>query len=95
MINPDELILVSVDDHICEPREMFDAHVPAKYRDQAPRVVEEDDGVEQWWYGDLRGRNLGLNAVAGQAARVLQRRRLALRRDAPRLLRRRTSGCAT
>ena len=66
MINPDELILVSVDDHICEPREMFDAHVPAKYRDQAPRVVEEDDGVEQWWYGDLRGRNLGLNAAAGK-----------------------------
>lgn len=54
MINPDELILVSVDDHICEPREMFDAHVPAKCRDQAPRVVEEDDGVEQWWYGDRR-----------------------------------------
>ena len=66
MINPDELILVSVDDHICEPREMFDAHVPAKYRDQAPRVVEEDDGVEQWWYGDIRGRNIGLNAAAGK-----------------------------
>ena len=66
MINPDELILVSVDDHICEPRDMFDAHVPAKYRDQAPRVVEEDDGVEQWWYGNLRGRNIGLNAAAGK-----------------------------
>src|SRR5438034_508435 len=66
MINPDELILVSVDDHICEPRGMFDAHVPVRYRDQAPRVVEEDDGVEQWWYGDLRGRNLGLNAAAGK-----------------------------
>ena len=66
MINPDELILVSVDDHICEPREMFDAHVPDKYRDQAPRVVEEDDGVEQWWYGDIRGRNIGLNAAAGK-----------------------------
>ena len=67
MINPEELILVSVDDHICEPREMFDAHVPAKYREQAPRVVEEDDGVEQWWYGDIRGRNIGLNAAAGKS----------------------------
>ena len=46
---------------------MFDAHVPAKYRDQAPRVVEEDDGVEQWWYGDMRGRNIGLNAAAGKS----------------------------
>ncbi len=26
----DDLILVSVDDHICEPADMFDAHVPAK-----------------------------------------------------------------
>src|SRR5215213_3238074 len=67
VIDANELILVSVDDHICEPREMFEGHVPAKYRDRAPRVVEEDDGVEQWWYGDIRGRNIGLNAAAGKA----------------------------
>jgi hypothetical protein len=61
-----ELILVSVDDHICEPAGMFDAHVPARYRDAAPRVVDEADGAQQWYYGDIRGRNLGLNAVAGK-----------------------------
>ena len=38
MIDPNELILISVDDHICEPRDMFDAHVPDKYRDQAVEV---------------------------------------------------------
>ena len=63
----DDLILVSVDDHICEPADMFDAHVPAAYRDRAPRVVEEPDGTLQWYYGDVRGRNLGLNAVAGKS----------------------------
>ncbi len=62
----EDLILVSVDDHIAEPATMFDAHVPAKYRHLAPRVVTDDRGVEQWWYGDVRGRNLGLNAVAGK-----------------------------
>jgi predicted TIM-barrel fold metal-dependent hydrolase len=62
----DELILVSVDDHICEPANMFDAHVPQKFRDRAPRVVEEANGSQQWYYGDIRGRNLGLNAVAGK-----------------------------
>ena len=62
----DDLILVSVDDHVCEPADMFDAHVPTKYKHLAPRVVEEEDGVQQWWYGDIRGRNLGLNAVAGK-----------------------------
>ena len=65
-MNADDLILISVDDHIAEPADMFDAHVPAKWRDKAPRVVDEGPGVQQWWYGDVRGRNLGLNAVAGK-----------------------------
>ena len=25
-----------------------------------------DDGRQQWWYGDIPGRSLGLNAVAGK-----------------------------
>ena len=62
----DELILVSVDDHICEPAHMFEAHVPERYRDRMPRVVDEPDGSQQWYYGEVRGRNLGLNAVAGK-----------------------------
>jgi predicted TIM-barrel fold metal-dependent hydrolase len=62
----DELILVSVDDHIAEPAGMFDAHVPRAYRDRAPRVVTDDHGFQQWWYGEKKGRNLGLNAVAGK-----------------------------
>jgi predicted TIM-barrel fold metal-dependent hydrolase len=64
--DPGELILISVDDHICEPADMFDGHVPEKYRDDAPRVVERDDGAQQWRYGEIWGRNLGLNAVAGK-----------------------------
>jgi predicted TIM-barrel fold metal-dependent hydrolase len=65
-MSPDDLILISVDDHICEPPDMFDAHVPAKYKSLAPRVEVDERGVQQWWYGDLRGRDLGLNAVAGK-----------------------------
>ncbi len=65
-MNGDDLVLVSVDDHICEPARMFDAHVPDRYRAFAPRVVDEPDGSQQWYYGELRGRNLGLNAVAGK-----------------------------
>src|SRR2546430_7716111 len=65
-VHAEDLILASVDDHICEPADMFDAHVPARYRDRMPRVVDEPDGSQQWFYGDIRGRNLGLNAVAGK-----------------------------
>jgi predicted TIM-barrel fold metal-dependent hydrolase len=65
-VHPDELILVSVDDHICEPADMFEGRVPHKYRELAPQVREEPNGTQQWYYGTIRGRNLGLNAVAGK-----------------------------
>jgi predicted TIM-barrel fold metal-dependent hydrolase len=61
-----DLILISVDDHISEPADMFEKHVPAKYKEFAPRVVAEANGTQQWYYGSIRGRNLGLNAVAGK-----------------------------
>jgi len=66
MASKDDLVLVSVDDHICEPADMFEGHVPDRYREFAPRVVDEPNGAQQWYYGDVRGRNLGLNAVAGK-----------------------------
>ena len=66
-MNPDDLILISVDDHIAEPEDMFKHHVPAKYLAQAPEVRTDEFGVQQWWYGDIKGRNLGLNAVAGKS----------------------------
>jgi predicted TIM-barrel fold metal-dependent hydrolase len=61
----EDLILISVDDHICEPPDMFEAHVPAKYKEFAPTVVE-DAGRHQWTYFGKPGRDLGLNAVAGK-----------------------------
>src|SRR5690606_19223514 len=64
-MDADDLILISVDDHICEPADMFDAHVPARWKDQAPKVVV-DGGKQRWMYGDRPGRDLGLNAVAGK-----------------------------
>ena len=62
----DDMILISVDDHIAEPADMFDRQVPAKYKDRAPRVETDERGFQQWWYGEKPGRNLGLNAVAGK-----------------------------
>ena len=60
-----DLILVSVDDHVVEPPDMFDQHIPAIYKDRAPRIVENDDGSQVWLYEDERAQNMGLNAVAG------------------------------
>lgn len=62
----EDLILVSVDDHICEPRTMFDNHVPQRFKKFAPRVIDEPNEADQWYYGELKGRNVGLNAAAGK-----------------------------
>jgi hypothetical protein len=62
----DDMILISADDHVAEPADMFEGHVPAKYRDRAPRVVTDERSRQEWWYGDKMGRNLCLNAVAGK-----------------------------
>jgi predicted TIM-barrel fold metal-dependent hydrolase len=45
---------------------MFDAHVPERFKEFAPRIRTTDEGRQQWWYGDIPGRSLGLNAVAGK-----------------------------
>src|SRR4051794_8771155 len=62
----DDLILVSVDDHVVEPPDMFDRHVPAKWRDQAPRSVRKPEGHEVWVFEGNEIPNIGLNAVAGR-----------------------------
>jgi predicted TIM-barrel fold metal-dependent hydrolase len=57
--------LFSVDDHIVEPRDVWSKRVPAKYRERAPHVVEED-GREAWVWEGGREETMGLNAVAGK-----------------------------
>ena len=36
-MNKDDMILISVDDHIVEPPDMFKNHLAKKYIDDAPR----------------------------------------------------------
>ena len=40
----EDLILVSVDDHLVEPPGMFDGRLPAHLQDRAPKVVETEEG---------------------------------------------------
>src|SRR5437763_7187488 len=62
----DDLIMVSVDDHVIEPPHMFEGRVPKKYLDHAPRFVRRDDGTMAWRYEDQEILNVALNAVAGR-----------------------------
>ncbi len=65
-MRPEDLILVSVDDHVVEPPDLFDRHVPQRYRDRAPRVVRKDDGSDVWVFEGTPIPNIGLNAVVGR-----------------------------
>ncbi|MEZ5142347.1 MAG: amidohydrolase family protein [Acidimicrobiales bacterium] len=62
----DDLILVSVDDHVVEPPDMFDGHLTDRWKDVAPRVVRKDDGTDVWVYEGQELPNIGLNAVSGR-----------------------------
>jgi predicted TIM-barrel fold metal-dependent hydrolase len=57
--------MVSVDDHVLEPPDVWQSRVPKKYRDVAPRLVTTDDG-EFWAYEDRRVPTGGLAACAGK-----------------------------
>ncbi len=62
----DDLILVSVDDHVVEPPDLFEGHLPEKWMELAPRSVRKDDGTDVWVYEGNEIPNIGLNAVAGR-----------------------------
>jgi predicted TIM-barrel fold metal-dependent hydrolase len=65
-MNVEDLILISVDDHVVEPPTMFDAHLPARWKEHAPRLITKDDGSDVWLYEGQELPNIGLNAVSGR-----------------------------
>jgi predicted TIM-barrel fold metal-dependent hydrolase len=62
---PDDVQIISVDDHVVEHGNVWLDRVPAKFGDAVPRVVEVD-GREMWRYEDRMYPTIGLNAVAGK-----------------------------
>ena len=59
----DDLVIVSIDDHVVEPPDMFDGRLAARHAADAPRVVKGDDGVDRWMYRGNQTGVVGLNAV--------------------------------
>ncbi|MAG31881.1 MAG: amidohydrolase [Deltaproteobacteria bacterium] len=68
----DDAILLSIDDHLIEPPDLFERHMPASLRDQAPRLVNDIEssgplvdvgvkgygvGVDRWVF---QGQSIGL-----------------------------------
>ena len=67
-MNSNDMVLVSVDDHVVEPPHLFEGRLPAKYADLAPQFVTRGDGTNAWLYEGAEIANVALNAVAGRPA---------------------------
>ena len=59
--------IVSVDDHVIEPPNVWLDRLPAKYHDECPRMITEDDGQEYWVYEDKKMVTGGLGSTAGRS----------------------------
>jgi predicted TIM-barrel fold metal-dependent hydrolase len=59
--------LISVDDHVLEPPDVWVSRVAAKDRDRAPHMEIDDDGMDYWVYDGKRYPSSGLSAVAGKS----------------------------
>lgn len=57
--------IISVDDHLVEPPDMFEGRLPSHLQDRAPRITDAD-GREIWEFDGQRHTQVGMNAVAGR-----------------------------
>ena len=59
------LRVISSDDHVMEPPDLWTSAVGSKLRDRAPHVVRDERGND-WWYCDgIKGAGLGAGAQVG------------------------------
>jgi predicted TIM-barrel fold metal-dependent hydrolase len=59
--------LISVDDHILEPPNLWIDRVAAKDRDRAPNMQVDDNGMDVWVYDGKKMPSSGLSAVVGKS----------------------------
>jgi tryptophan-rich sensory protein len=62
----DEMIMVSVDDHVVEPPDLFEGRLSKAAAARAPYIEVQDNGREVWMFEGSALPNVGLNAVAGR-----------------------------
>jgi predicted TIM-barrel fold metal-dependent hydrolase len=62
----EDMILVSIDDHMIEPPDMYARHLPERYRDEAPKIVRTTEGIDQWVFqGQATSTPFGMAATVG------------------------------
>lgn len=62
----EDLIIVSVDDHIVEPPTMYDQHLSVQHKAIKPELRRDKNGADYWLYEGRRAGSIGLNSVVGR-----------------------------
>lgn len=61
-----DMVIISVDDHITEPGGMYDQHLSGEALKTAPKLLTLEDGTNVWEYQGIKIPSVGLNAVVGR-----------------------------
>jgi len=61
-----DMVIISVDDHITEPPDMFDKHLSGDDLATAPQFGTDENGKSFWTYQGMFMPSVGLNAVVGR-----------------------------
>ncbi|HET9629637.1 MAG TPA: amidohydrolase family protein [Novosphingobium sp.] len=62
----EDMVIVSVDDHIVEPAGLWDNALSAQHKHLAPKMIRGEDGADYWLFEGKRAAQGGLNAVVGR-----------------------------
>ena len=58
--------IISSDDHVMEPPDLWTERIEPKYRDRAPRVVRDEDGGDWWFCDGVRGTTAAAGSQVGK-----------------------------
>ena len=58
--------VISVDDHLVEPADMFEGRLPSLLQERAPRILETPRGHQVWEFDGDTYSQVGMNAIAGR-----------------------------
>ena len=87
--------IISVDDHLVEPPDMFEGRLPAPAPGPGAEGRDQRAGHQVWEFEGELLTQVGMNAVAGRGQEREELEPFRFEPDAPRLLRHRTRGSAT
>jgi len=65
-MNINDMVIVSVDDHVSEPPDMYKRHLKGDALAAAPQFRMTDKGTHYWEYQGMKLPSVGLNAVVGR-----------------------------